>query len=105
MATARMASKESSNHLSKTDWDRVKALKDEDIDFADIPEATDKQLASGTSGRAARLGRPKLAEEERKVGVYIRFSPHVLDSLRASGRNWQARLREYIEKGVASGDI
>ena len=26
---------------SKKDWDRVKAIKDEDIDYSDIPEITD----------------------------------------------------------------
>jgi hypothetical protein len=26
---------------SKKDWDRVRAIKDEDIDYSDIPEITD----------------------------------------------------------------
>jgi uncharacterized protein (DUF4415 family) len=35
----------SSLGTSKTDWDRINAMSDEDIDFSDAPEATEEQIA------------------------------------------------------------
>lgn len=29
---------------SRTDWDRVRKMKDEDIDYSDIPEISDEML-------------------------------------------------------------
>ncbi len=36
---------ESSLRTSKTDWARINAMQDEDIDFSDAPEATEEQIA------------------------------------------------------------
>jgi len=105
MAMLRMTSDEIRKRQSKTDWSRVKALGDTDIDFSDLPEATDKQLASGTSDRAANLGRPKLKDGDRKIGTYIRFSRRVLNHLRASGKNWQTRLSKKVEELVDAGEL
>jgi hypothetical protein len=30
---------------SRTDWDRIARMRDEDIDFSDIPEMTEEQFA------------------------------------------------------------
>ncbi len=30
------------NNISQTDWERVRKLSDDDIDFSDIPETTDE---------------------------------------------------------------
>jgi uncharacterized protein (DUF4415 family) len=35
----------SSLETSKTDWARINALQDEEIDFSDAPEATEEQMA------------------------------------------------------------
>lgn len=42
----------SSLGTSKTDWDRINAMPDEDIDFSDAPEATEEQVA----GAVFRVG-------------------------------------------------
>jgi uncharacterized protein (DUF4415 family) len=38
----------SSLRTSKTDWARINAMQDEDIDFSDAPEATEEQIARST---------------------------------------------------------
>jgi hypothetical protein len=43
----------SSSGTSETDWARVTAISDEDIDLSDIPETTAEQLAGATF----RIGR------------------------------------------------
>jgi uncharacterized protein (DUF4415 family) len=47
--------------LSKTDWDRINAMSDEDIDFSDAPEATEEQIA----GAVFRVG--GVADRGQKV--------------------------------------
>lgn len=37
--------KPSSSKISETDWDRLDAMSDEDIDLSDIPEVTEAQMA------------------------------------------------------------
>ena len=46
-------------------------------------------------------GRPK--KEHPKEVINIAFEQKDLEYLRSTGRGWQTRLREYIEKGIASG--
>jgi hypothetical protein len=35
----------SSPKISQIDWKRIHSIQDEDIDFSDIPEATEEQMA------------------------------------------------------------
>ena len=52
-------------------------MKSKKIDFSDIPELSDKQLAS-----MRRIGRPPLGEEARQL-IAIRLDPKVLQWLRS----------------------
>jgi len=51
----------------------------------------------------AKRGRPR--KEVRKEVINIAFEPSDLKHLRASGRGWQTRLREYVERGISSGAL
>jgi uncharacterized protein (DUF4415 family) len=59
---------------------------------------TDEQMSAMVPFRVHR-GRPKLAYKKKLVS--IRYSPEVIDYLRASGAGWQARmdsvLKVYVE--------
>lgn len=95
MATVRMTSDEIRNGPSMMDWDRVKALKDEDIDFSDIPEATDAQLADAVANRAARLGHRMMAVDE--------FSAEYIRSKALATRQTQAEIiRAMVARDLAS---
>ena len=37
--------KKSTSRASRTDWARINAMRDEDIDLSDIPEVTEAQMA------------------------------------------------------------
>ena len=37
--------KKSTSRASRTDWARINAMRDEDIDLSDIPEVTEEQMA------------------------------------------------------------
>jgi uncharacterized protein (DUF4415 family) len=74
--------------------DRLRRMRDEDIDLSDIPETTPEQFARAV----ARKG---LKPVNRKQQVTLRLDADVLDWFRARGRGYQtqinALLRAYVE--------
>ena len=74
---------------SRTDWAKIKAMKDRDIDFSDAPELNDDFFAE------AKLWPGK------KKQITIRLDPDVLDYFKTKGRGYQssinATLRRYME--------
>jgi uncharacterized protein (DUF4415 family) len=74
---------------SRTDWAKIKAMKDRDIDFSDAPELIDDFFTE------AKLWPGK------KKQITIRLDPDVLDYFKTKGRGYQssinAALRRYME--------
>lgn len=83
-------SKNSTKDTSLTDWERVDALTDADIDTSDIPPLDDDFFAN------AELRMP-----EPKRVITIRLDADVLDWFKAQGGGYQTRinavLRMYME--------
>ena len=75
---------------SRTNWARIDALKNKDIDFSDIPE----------QGKAF-FKRAILRLPEPKTAVTIRLDRQVLNWFKAKGPGYQTRinalLRAYME--------
>jgi len=72
-----MAKRSASSVRGKRAAKSAKRMREEKIDFSDIPELTDEQLA-----RARRVGRPPLGRSPRQL-IAIRIDPDVLRALRA----------------------
>ncbi len=76
----------------------VKHIPDSQIDFSDIPEATDAQLR-----RMRRVGRP--ASGMAKQLIAIRLSPRLLSQLRKmaakQGKPYQSLIHELLEKATS----
>jgi predicted DNA binding CopG/RHH family protein len=76
----------------------VKPIPDAQIDFSDIPEATDAELK-----RMRRVGRP--ASGRAKQLIAIRLSPTLLNQLRRmaskQGKPYQSLIHELLEKAAA----
>ena len=74
---------------SRTDWAKIKAMKDRDIDFSDVPELDDNFFAEATLWPG------------KKKQITIRLDPDVLDYFKTKGRGYQssinATLRRYME--------
>jgi uncharacterized protein (DUF4415 family) len=85
-----------SSSTSETDWARVTAMSDEDIDLSDIPETTADQLAQATF----RIGRVPV--ERTQESVQLMIDGFVLDYFKAKAgdRDYQrlvnAALTEYM---------
>ncbi len=75
---------------SRTDWNRLKATPDSDIDFSDVPEL-DKEFFS-----RVRVRMPK-----KKKAVSLRLDPDVLDWFKHEEKQYQTKinavLRAYVE--------
>ncbi len=78
-----------------TDYDRpltpqqIRAVKDENIDFSDIPEL-DEQFWSNAS----------LVEPDRTEQITMRIKRSVLDFFRAHGKGYQTRINRVLESYV-----
>lgn len=83
-----------SSQASLTDWERLAALRDEDLDTSDIPEPTPEQFARAVL-------RKGLKPVPRKRQVTLRLDAEVLDWFKAQGKGYQSRinalLRAYMD--------
>ena len=74
---------------SRTDWKRVDALRDEEIDFSDIPKLGPEFFANA------------IVWPGHKKQITLRIDPDVLSFFRKHGRGYQstinAVLRKYME--------
>jgi uncharacterized protein (DUF4415 family) len=84
-----MKSGKNMKRQSRTDWKRIDALRDEDIDFSDIPKLGPEFFANA------------IVWPGTKEQITLRLDPDVLKFFRKQGRGYQttinAVLRKYME--------
>ena len=78
-------SKRSTSKRSKTDWKRVDAMRDEDIDFSDNPEWTPEMFAKAV----VRIGFKPVPP---KAQITLRLDADVLEWFRAQGAGYQTQI-------------
>ena len=87
--------KSSISRKSKTDLKRLDAMKDEDTDFSDLPEATPEMFARGIVRRGLK---PVI----RKKQLTVRMDSDVIEWFKNQGRGYQTKinslLRAYMEE-------
>jgi uncharacterized protein (DUF4415 family) len=80
----------SERRKSKTDWKRLRAMRDEDIDYSDIPELDENFWKHA-----------KLVLPEPKDRLTIRLDHDIVTWLKRQGHGYQTRinaiLRSYME--------
>ncbi len=78
---------------SQTDWERLDAMGDDEIDFSDIPEVTPELFAKAIVKRGLK--------PRTKSQLTLRLDSDVIDWFKQQGRGWQtqmnALLRAYME--------
>ncbi len=86
--------KATTSKKSRTDWKRVDALKDEDIDLSDMPEVSPEMFAQAVVRRG-------LKPVPRKAQLTLRVDSDVLDWFRKQGQGYQTKintlLRAYMD--------
>lgn len=79
---------------SKTDWARIDAMSDEDIDLSDSPEITEEMWAKA-------VWKKGLKPAPRKSQLTLRIDTDVIEFFKSQGRGYQTKinqlLRAYME--------
>ncbi|MBW4573839.1 MAG: BrnA antitoxin family protein [Aphanothece sp. CMT-3BRIN-NPC111] len=93
--------KEPISSKSQTDWERLDAMTDEDIDLWDCPEITPEMFVKAVVRRG-------LKPAPNKAQVTLRLDRDVLNWFKGQGRGYQtqinALLRSYMEAHQAEAD-
>ena len=71
---------------SRTDWNRLKSMKDEDIDTGDMPELDEEFF------------RNAVWRSPGKQPVTIRIDTDVIEWFRAQGRGYQTRINQLLRR-------
>lgn len=79
---------------SETDWERIKNMKDDDIDLSDCPEITPEMFAKA-------IVRKNFKKIAGKSQLTLRIDQDVIEFFKAQGRGYQTKinhlLRAYME--------
>lgn len=73
----------------KTDWERLRNMRDEDIDLSDIPELDERFWKN------ARIVRPDPTQQ-----VTLRVKSSVLEYFKSGGKGYQTRINRVLESYV-----
>lgn len=86
---------------SQTDWERINAMRDEDIDLSDIPEVTEEQM---TRAKFRIDGKPV---QKGKVRVNILLDANVIAYFKtqAGGRGYQTLINEALKTNIRNHDF
>jgi uncharacterized protein (DUF4415 family) len=81
--------KAATSKKSRTDWKRVDALKDSDIDLSDMPEVSPEMFARAIVRRG-------LKPVARKAQLTLRVDSDVLDWFRRQGQGYQTKINALL---------
>ena len=70
---------------SKTDWDRVDAMTDDEIDYTDSPEATEEMFALMT------------IREPHKKSIHIRLDSELINFFKSHSKRYQTKINEVLK--------
>ena len=86
--------KSTTSKKSQTDWKRVDALKDQDIDLKEVPEISPEAFSRGVVRKGLKV-------IPRKTQLTLRVDTEVLEWYRMQGPGYQTKinalLRAYME--------
>ena len=78
---------------SRTNWKKIKSMKDREIDFSDIPELADDFF----KGAVLWPG--------KKKQITIRLDPDILDFYKGAGRGYQSRINNVLRRYMEAFDL
>lgn len=79
----------SSKKQSRTDWKRIQAMRDEDIDYSDIPPLRDDFF------REAVVRWP-----QQKKQITLRIDPDIVEFFKKKGKGYQSMINAVLRKYV-----
>ena len=90
-----------SSNTSMTDWERVRSMKDEDIDLSDIPQITEEQM----NRAVLRVDGKPVEKGKVRINMYLdaEIVAHFKD--KAGGRGYQTLINEALKETLRAKDI
>lgn len=77
------------DHTDQTDYERLASMKDEDIDFSDLPEVTPEMFARAVVRR-------NFKPVPRKKQLTLRVDSDVVEWYKKQGRGYQTRINSLL---------
>jgi len=81
---------------SKTDWRRVRAMRDADVDLSDIPEVTAEMAARGVMRVAGRV----VPRGKRRLTMYLDAAIVEYFKARAGERGYQTLINAALKQAI-----
>ena len=81
---------------SKTDWPRIKAMGDADIDLSDLPEITAEKAAHGVVRVAGKI----VPRGKTRLTMYLDAAVVEFFKARAGARGYQTLINEALKQAI-----
>ncbi|MGA2733509.1 MAG: BrnA antitoxin family protein [Syntrophobacteraceae bacterium] len=94
-------SKKSTLRGSQTEWGRIKAMRDEDIDTSEIPEITEEQM----KGSTLRFGGKHVSKGKMRVNILLDAEVVAYFKSQAGGRGYQTLINEALKASMRDRDL
>ncbi|MGA3084918.1 MAG: BrnA antitoxin family protein [Thermodesulfobacteriota bacterium] len=78
---------------SRTNWTKIKSMKDREIDFSDIPKLADDFFKEAVLWPG------------KKKQITIRLDPDILDFYKGAGRGYQSRINNVLRRYMEAFDL
>lgn len=86
---------------SQTDWERIKAMRDEDIDTSEIPEVTEEQ----TNRATLRVGGKPISQGKVRINILLDAEVVAYFKSQAGGRGYQTLINEALKANIRDRDL
>ncbi len=94
-------SKKSISKTSRSDWKRLQTMRDENIDFSEIPEITAKQLERAV----LRIGGKPVSRGKVRVNLSLDAPIVAYFKTQAGGRNFQKLINDALKTKIRDQNL
>ena len=94
-------SKQPTSAVSQTDWARLDAMPDEDIDLSEVPEVTEEQMARAV----LRVGGVPVTRSKRRVNMFLDAFIIEYFKAKAGERGYQTLMNDALAEYIRSHDL
>jgi len=94
-------SKKSTLKNSQTDWKRINAMSDEDIDTSEVPEITEEQMKRAT----LRVGGKPISKGKVRINILLDAEVVAYFKSQAGGRGYQTLINEALKASIRDRDL
>jgi len=86
---------------SQTDWERINAMRDEDIDTSEVPEITEEQMKRAT----LRVGGRPISKGKVRINILLDAEVVAYFKSQAGGRGYQTLINDALKASIRDRDL